>query len=47
MLWSGLGPSRLTPDEMGYADQVAVEEIGGRPVTGVDFTPTKGMPGFF
>ena len=37
----------LTPDEMGYADQVAVEEIGGRPVTGVDFTPTKGMPGFF
>lgn len=41
MLWSGLGPSRLTPDEMGYADQVAVEEIGGRPVT--IFRQTKSL----
>ena len=31
----------LTPDEMGYADQVAVEEIGGRPVT--IFRQTKSL----
>ena len=34
-----LGPP--TPDEMGYADQVAVEEIGGRPVT--IFRQTKSL----
>ncbi len=34
-----LGPP--TPDEMGYADEVAVEEIGGRPVT--VFRQTKSL----
>jgi T-complex protein 1 subunit theta len=34
-----LGPA--TPDEMGYADEVCVEEIGGRPVT--IFRQTKSL----
>lgn len=34
-----LGPA--TPDEMGYADEVSVEEIGGRPVT--IFRQTKSL----